>query len=75
VIPPTTRRTAGDGGHAPPQGGLDHTGARWRGASRVIDRPARRRANRRSWKQIQAEARATALAAKPTVIQPRELDR
>lgn len=60
---PTTARTIVDDGHFPPASGLDHAGRPWRGASRIIDRPARRRAQRLSWRKLKAEARRAYLAA------------
>lgn len=60
----TRLRRYADRGHQPPATRVDHTGAPWLGAARVLDRPARRRANRRTWRWMQAEARREFVASK-----------
>lgn len=58
TVPPTSRRSYVDArSHMPPMSAEDNVGNVWRGASRVIDKPARRRANARSWRRMQVEAR------------------
>lgn len=58
VIPPTELRRYVDGrSHMPPASMADDTGGMWRGASRVLDRAARRRSERRSWRELQAQGR------------------
>lgn len=65
---PKHARTNGSfGGHQPPSGKhalgrLD--GVRWCGTSRIVDRPARRRAQRASWRTEQVTARREHLEAK-----------
>lgn len=57
MIPPTPLRSKVDSGHRPPLGWRDHTGQMWLGTSRVLDKPARKRAMRRTWKAMKAQAR------------------
>ena len=46
--------------HLPP---ATFAGGVWHGTSRIIDAPARRRANRRTWAKLRAEARRVATLA------------
>lgn len=58
MIPPTVERTKSDPlGHRPPFTFLNNGGTLWRGTSRVLDKPARRKANRRTWKRMKADSR------------------
>jgi hypothetical protein len=64
-VPPTTLRNFTDMvGHAPPTDRVDDDGNVWKGASRILDRSAKRRANRKSWIKIQADARRSAALSK-----------
>lgn len=56
VLPTRLRLFHDTRGHAAPTSGVDRTGAPWQGASRIIDRPARRKANRASWRKAIAKA-------------------
>lgn len=57
-LAPTLRRSFHDQGHMPPmRGHVDNEGSLWKGASRIIDRPRKRRLNRTSWRRILADAR------------------
>ncbi len=64
VAPTRTRRYIDPRSHMPPQSMLDNTGANWLGTSRVVDRPARRKRNRASWRRLLAEGRRETMAAK-----------
>lgn len=55
--PTRTRPLIDRRSHRPPADLLDNAGKLWLGTSRIIDRPARRKANRRSWARFKAEAR------------------
>ncbi len=60
MIGPTTHRGSAAPDHKPPSG--KHArgklgGMRWMGTSRVIDRPAKQRANKNSWAKILRTAR------------------
>lgn len=57
VLPTAVRRWIDAASHCPPLSVTDDVGGDWLGTSRVIDRPARRKANRRSWRRLQLEAR------------------
>jgi hypothetical protein len=56
-VGPTSTRRYDPASHCPPQSMNDNAGGPWLGTSRVIDRPARRKAQRRSWRRLKAEAR------------------
>jgi hypothetical protein len=58
--------------HRPPRSGVDNTGAPWRGASRIIDRPARRRRNKASWKRLLLRERQMRTAALKAAETPTE---
>jgi hypothetical protein len=64
---PTLQRGYGAPDHRPPSGkharGREHA-TPWKGTSRIVDRAERRRANRRSWGKVLAEARRETVAAR-----------
>lgn len=57
-VPPTILRTFSDLGHLAPSS--KHARGRevtWKGTGRIVDPPARQRANRHSWQRLQAARR------------------
>ena len=69
LIPPTVMRPRGDNGHQPPhgrhwRGRIESIGGVWRGHSRSLPAPQRRRSNKRTWAKQLAEARREAIAAR-----------
>lgn len=63
VGPFITRTKVDPLGHRAPKSGLNDAGTVWRGTSRIIDKPARRRAQRRSRLAFKADARRAFVAS------------
>lgn len=62
---PTIQRTYAFLDHQPPaKGRIDADGKLWHGHSRCTDKPARQRANARSWAALKADRRRAHLASK-----------
>lgn len=62
--PTRTRKYIDPRSHMPPQSMLDDTGGNWLGTSRVVHRPARRKANRLSWRKLLVAGRRETMEAK-----------
>lgn len=63
IAPTRLRKWIDARSHMPPASMLDDTGRAWAGTSRVLDRPARRKAQRRTWQDAKAQARRDYLAS------------
>lgn len=62
-LQPTLKRQYHGDDHMPPARGMtDNEGSLWKGASRIVNRAAKRKHNRDTWRKILAEARREHLA-------------
>ncbi len=59
-IPPTPDRDWFGIDHRPPRSGVDRTGRTWKGTSRIIDPPARRKSNKLTWSALLRRERQAA---------------